>query len=232
MDFAKLEDSLGITFRDKKLLQQALTHRSFLNENRDWPVGTNERLEFLGDSVIQLTVSTLIFDQFPDKPEGELTPLRGKLVSAATLAEIGKELNLYEKLWMSRGEHKDTNERKYIRLTCCAFEAVVGAIYLDQGYAAAVEFVRPLFLNRIQDPSNQKRDAKSMLQEKAQGLQITPTYELIQRHGLDHDVHFVVGVYLGTTLIARGRGPSKKLAEEDAAQQALVLKGWDEESAA
>lgn len=227
MSLNRLVQDLDVTFQDKNLFFQALTHKSFLNENRYWQAGSNERLEFLGDAVIELIVSKFLFIQYPDKQEGELTALRSKLVSNSTLYEAGEKVNLFDCLFLSRGQQSDTSNRVRERLTACAFEAIVGALYLDQGYEVASGFVHKKLL---QDPDTifaRSRDSKSLLQERAQAVEkVTPEYKTLEEDGADHDKQFVVGVFFGMTLIAKGKGPSKKLAEEQAAKTALSLKNW------
>jgi ribonuclease-3 len=233
MDIPILEKKLEISFKNKDLLKQALTHRSFLNEVRSWSVGHYERLEFLGDAVIELVVSTFLFELFPVKQEGDLTELRSRMVSTTMLALVGEELGLYDQLCMSRGERSDGNGRKREYLTACAFEALVGAVYLDQGYPGAIDFLITWLMPRAKGAFNQKKSAKSTIQEMAQKLvSMTPSYETLEQTGPDHAKEFLVGVYFGKTLIAQGRGPSKQLAEEQAAQAALKLKGWDTVTAA
>lgn len=227
MDQPNLESTLGLSFRDKTLFARALTHRSFLNDNRWWTGGQNERLEFLGDAVIELVVSEFIYAAFPDKPEGELTELRSKLVSTEAIHEVSKPFELLTHLRVSNGEKRDTNQRKCERLIACAFEAIVGALYLDQGYGAVQEFVKRTLLARLDEALVKGLDAKSALQEKTQAvLRITPTYRTLEETGPDHGKRFVVGVYFGSTLIAKGHGPSKKRAEEKAAESAMIIKGW------
>ena len=227
MDQPNFESTLGLSFRDKALFARALTHRSFLNDNRWWTGGQNERLEFLGDAVIELIVSEFIYAAFPDKPEGELTELRSKLVSTEAISEVSKPFNILEQLQVSNGEKKDTNQRKCERLTACAFEAIVGALYLDQGYGATQDFIKRTLLARLDEAVVKGLDPKSALQEKTQAvLRLTPTYQTLSQTGPDHGKRFVVGVYFGRTLIAKGHGPSKQHAEQKAAEAAMILKGW------
>ncbi len=220
-------EKLGITFRDPNLFKQALTHRSHLNENRQWPVWHNERLEFLGDAVLQLIVTDFLFANFPKLQEGELTVARGKLVSGEALYEIAEHAGIYEHIQMSLGQKNDTSRRVRERILACTFEAIVGAIYVDQGYLAAEAFVKKMLLPSLSKVWARCTDPKSLLQEKAQAVvKLTPTYQTLEETGPDHDKRFVVGVFFGSTMVAKGHGPSKKLAEEKAAEAALLIKGW------
>lgn len=227
-DLSKLEQKLSIKFRNQDLLLQALTHRSYLNEKPSWQLGHNERLEFLGDAVLELVVTEYLYHRFPKKPEGELTSFRAALVNAKMLAEVSVQLGLNDFILLSRGEAKDVGRaRQYILAN--VFEAVVGAIYLDQGYAASRDFISRVLMPRLDEVLEKKlyKDPKSLFQEEAQErVGITPTYEVVREWGPDHDKHFIIGVYLGKELIAEGEGPSKQAAQEEAARNALHLKGW------
>lgn len=228
MDFSILEARLGVTFEERGLLKQALTHRSYLNENRSYPLGHNERLEFLGDAVLQLVVTEFLYKKFPAKPEGELTAYRGGLVNTEMLAALATELNLDEFLLLSKGERRDAGRARRIILAD-AFEAVIGAIRLDQGYDAAQRFIARLLLPKTDEIVAKElyRDAKSRLQEVVQErLKVTPTYAVLEQNGPDHDRTFIVGVYFGSELIAKGSGPAKPQAEKEAAKAALILNGW------
>lgn len=227
-DFSEFENKTGIEFKNKDFLKEAFTHRSYLNENPSWDNPHNERLEFLGDAVIELIVTEELFRKFPEKPEGELTSFRAALVNANMLSETAAKLNFGDFLLLSRGEAKDKGRaRQYILAN--AFEAVVGAIYLDQGYAAAKKFLDTNLLPKLPGIISEKlyQDPKSIFQERAQEfILITPHYEVIKEWGPDHDKHFVVGVFLGSEKIADGNGPSKQAAQEEAARSALEIKGW------
>lgn len=227
-DTSQLEKKLGVVFTDKNLFTQALTHRSYLNENPKFPLGHNERLEFLGDAVIELVVTANLFAQFPEKPEGELTSLRAALVNAHTLSETALGLEINDFLMLSRGEAKDLGRaRQYILAN--AFEAIVGAIYLDQGYDAAAHFMDRVLIPRLPEIMEKKlyKDPKSLFQEMAQErVALTPNYQVIREWGPDHDKHFVVGVYIGSELVAEGEGQSKQAAQEEAARKALHTKDW------
>lgn len=227
-NLADFEKKLDVQFKNQDHLLQALTHRSYLNENPDFRLGHNERLEFLGDAVLELAVTEDLYEKFPDKPEGELTSFRAALVNAKILSDVALNLGVNDFLMLSRGEAKDTGRaRQYILAN--AFEAIVGAIYLDQGYGAAKKFIDGCVMNLLDDVLNKKlyKDPKSLFQEEAQERAgITPSYDVIRETGPDHDKIFIVGVYLGKELVAEGEGPSKQSAQESAARNALEAKGW------
>jgi len=226
--FAALEKTLAFSFQNRDLLLQALTHRSFLNENPSSRVGHNERLEFLGDAVLELAVTEALYVQFPDKPEGELTSFRAALVNAKMLADVGMGLGISDFMLLSRGEAKDTGRaRQYILAN--AMESLIGAMYLDQGYAPARDFIARAVLSRMPEVLDKKlyKDPKSLFQEEAQErVGITPTYEVLREWGPDHDRHFVIGAFLADELVAEGEGPSKQIAQEEAARNGLHAKGW------
>lgn len=228
LNFSELEELIGVTFADHSFLLSAMTHRSYLNEHREATQDHNERLEFLGDAVLELVVTDFLFKKYPDKPEGELTAVRAALVNTNSLADASTKLGINEHLLLSKGEAKDTG-RARVYILANAFEAIVGAVYLDQGYAAAADFIaRQLFAQT--DKIVQKRlwqDPKSRFQELAQEQAgITPTYETLGQTGPDHDRVFTVGVYLGKEKIAEGKGRAKQEAEQQAAEAALQVKGW------
>ena len=227
-DFNTFQKTIGAEFNDLELLRQAFTHRSYLNEHRGEVAGHNERLEFLGDAVLELISTHFLYDKYPQKPEGELTAYRASLVNAVTCAEIAHEIGMNDFLLLSRGEAKDTGRARNI-LLANAFEALVGAIYLDQGYDAAKEFITKHLFPKIDAIVREKlwQDAKSVLQEKAQESEgVTPSYAVIRETGPDHDKHFIVGVYIKDTMVAEGSGKSKQEAEQSAAREALDKKGW------
>lgn len=227
-NFTEFEKKIGIEFKNKLLLQEAFTHRSYLNENPDWEFDHNERLEFLGDAVLELIVTEYLFSTFKEKKEGELTSLRAALVNANMLSDISQKLGLNDFLLLSRGEAKDLGRaRQYILAN--TFEALVGAIYLDQGYEAVQKFIKENVLSRTEEVIARKlfQDPKSLFQERAQEIAgVTPRYDVIKEWGPDHNKHFVVGVYLGEELVAEGEGPSKQEAQARAAEAALKVKGW------
>lgn len=224
-DFEKI---IGIDFRNKSILTQALTHRSYLNENRDIKGGHNERLEFLGDAVLELVITHYLYEKYPSKTEGDLTSIRSALVNAQTCAQVAGELGVNNFLLLSRGEAKDTGRaRQYILAN--ALEAIIGAIYLDQGYESAKEFIMrtiaPLTERIVADEL--WVDAKSKFQERAQDeVGITPAYRTLKEVGPDHDKKFTVGVFLNNEKVAEGSGDSKQDAEQMAARHALKEKGW------
>ncbi|PIS13202.1 MAG: ribonuclease III [Candidatus Tagabacteria bacterium CG09_land_8_20_14_0_10_41_14] len=225
-----LETKLGIKFNDSKLLEEALTHRSFLNESREKKIKQNERLEFLGDAVLELAVTEFLFEKFPKKPEGELTALRAALVNARTLFLVADKLNLGNYLRMSKGEAKEKGKSRQVILAD-AVEALIGAIYLDKGTRPAEKFIKYYVCEMIDGVLENKtwRDAKSLFQERSQEFTgITPTYEVLSESGPDHKKHFAVGVYLEDELMAKGEGFSKQEAQVEAAEKALKVKGWGE----
>lgn len=228
MDFAPFEARIGFTFTEKSLLEAAFTHRSYLNENRASAREHNERLEFLGDAVLELVVTEFLYKKYPLKPEGDLTALRAALVNTQSIADAATKLGMNEFLLLSRGESKDTGRARGIILAN-AFEAVIGAIYLDAGYVPAYAFIESQLFHKTDEVVEKKlwQDAKSKLQEVSQEkLSLTPTYTLVNQTGPDHDKRFVVAVHLGSEKTALGEGRSKQEAEQDAAQKALVVRGW------
>jgi|SRR3989338_4030066 len=227
-NFSKFEDKVGVTFKDKDLLRQAFVHRSYLNENPALNISHNERLEFLGDAVLELAITEELYKKFPEKPEGELTTLRAALVNSKMLSDVALEIGMNEFLLLSRGEARDVGRARQFILAN-AIEALIGAIYLDQGYKAAEAFILNTVSPRLEKvlEQNLHRDPKSLFQEEAQErVGITPTYEVIREWGPDHDKHFVIGVYLKNELVAEGEGPSKQAAQEEAARLALMAKDW------
>ncbi len=222
METRELQKNIKITFKDPDLLVSALTHRSYLNENRDFHLSHNERLEFLGDAVLELIATRYLYDNYPH-PEGELTNFRSALVNYRMLSEIARRLKLEDFLQMSKGEAKDTGRARQVILAN-AVEALIGAIYLDQGYEVAREFVTREILIELPDIINQGAylDPKSKLQEIVQEKNgITPHYDVLEEKGPDHDKIFTVGVFLGKKQVGQGQGPSKQEAEVSAAQNAL-----------
>ncbi len=228
-NISELESKLSLSFKNKDLLLQALTHRSYLNGRADFGLGHNERLEFLGDAVLELVVTEVLYQQFPDKPEGELTSLRAALVNANMLAKVAVDSGINDFLLLSRGEAKDLGRARHYILAN-AFEALIGAIYLDQGYETVKDFIARILLPQLTEVVEKKlyKDPKSLFQEQAQEVVgVTPTYEVIREWGPDHDKHFVVGVFLEKELVAEGEGPSKQTAQEEAARNGLRAKGWE-----
>lgn len=227
-DLEKLESILGVSFQNPSLLEQALVHRSYLNENPDFPLGHNERLEFLGDAVIELIVTEYLYRTYPN-PEGELTNWRASLVNAKMLSEIAAGISLNDYLYLSRGEAKEVNTKARQYILANAFEAVVGALYLDQGFTAASEFVTRTVISHLPYILEHELhlDPKSRFQEAAQEkVGITPSYRVLSEIGPDHAKAFTIGVYLDDEQVASGTGASKQEGEEAAARAALVKKSW------
>ncbi|EKE19747.1 MAG: hypothetical protein ACD_8C00115G0008 [uncultured bacterium] len=222
-----LAKKIGVKFDNIELLRQAVTHRSYLNENRDLAIEHNERLEFLGDAVLELIITEHLYNNYKN-PEGELTSWRSALVNGEMLASVSQDLGVEKHLLMSRGEAKDKGRaRQY--LLANALEAIIGASYLDQGYDTTKKFVLDNVAVRLKEILEKKLylDPKSFFQEKAQeNNKVTPSYRVMKEWGPDHDKHFVVGVYLADELVAEGEGNSKQEAQREAARLGLEAKGW------
>lgn len=230
-DISEFEKKIGVIFINKDIIQQAFTHRSYINEHPGLGVQHNERLEFLGDAVLELVTTEELFARFPHVPEGELTAYRAAMVNTNSLADTATELELVEYLRLSKGEAKDKGKGRG-HILANTFEAVVGALYLDQGYDAAQKFIAENLFGKITEIVEKKlyRDGKSLVQEKAQEkLGVTPSYEIISEKGPDHDKFFTAGIYFGGELAAQGRGASKQEAEQAAARKALEERGWLED---
>jgi len=228
-DFSKLEKKLKINLANQDLLKQAFVHRSYINENPGFNLPHNERLEFLGDAVLELVVTEYLYANYPN-PEGELTNWRASLVNSQMLSKLAKNLGLEEFLYLSRGETKDANSKARSYILANAFEALVGAIHLDQGYAAAKMFISDVVLPELPHILTHQLyiDPKSKFQEIAQEkMGITPTYRVMKESGPDHAKEFEVGVYLEEELVAAASGTSKQEAQVAAAAQALKKKNWD-----
>ncbi len=228
MDFSSFEIKIGYQFRNGKLIEQAFTHRSYLNENRQPGREHNERLEFLGDAVLELVVTKFLYDKYPEKAEGELTAVRAALVNTQSISAAAVALGMNDYLLLSRGESKDTGRARQIILAN-AFEALIGAIYLDSGYDPAGTFIAAQLFDRSDAIVRNRlwQDAKSRFQEVAQEkTNITPSYQMLQQSGPDHDKRFIVGVFLSSEKVAQGEGRSKQEAEQAAAEKALTVKGW------
>jgi len=227
-DFSPLEKKLNLKFKNKDLLIQAFCHRSYLNENPDFYLDHNERLEFLGDAILELIVTEYLYQKYPKKPEGELTNWRAALVNAKMLSEVSKDLDFNDFLLLSRGEAKELGKaRQYILANI--LEALVGAIYLDQGLDSCEKFIKKNLIKKLPHiiEAGLFRDAKSRFQEEAQERTgITPIYKVLEEWGPDHARHFIIGVFLDKELVAKGEGSSKQEAEETAAKNALEAKGW------
>jgi len=227
-EFSKLEKKLKTTFKNQDLLKQAFVHRSYINENASFNLPHNERLEFLGDAVLELVVTEHLYSNYPN-PEGELTNWRASLVNGQMLAELAQELGLEDYLFLSKGEAKDTNSkaRSYIMANC--FEALIGSIYLDQGYNQAEEFIKANLIPRLPHilTNHLYMDPKSKFQEISQEkLGVTPSYKVLSESGPDHSKIFEVGVYVEKDLVAKAKGSSKQEAQVNAAEAALNKKKW------
>ena len=223
-----LEERLGHTFRDRSLLLQALTHRSYINEHADFAYSHNERLEFLGDAVLELVVTEFLYLNYAN-PEGDLTNWRAALVNAKTLAGISQDLKFEEFLLLSKGEARDKDSKARMYILANGIEAIIGAIYLDGGMPAADRFIKEKVLSHLPNilALELYKDAKSKFQETAQELLgATPTYKVLEEKGPDHQKEFTVGVFVGHELIAVGRGTSKQEAQVAAAEAGLEAKGW------
>lgn len=228
IQFSDFEKKIKVVFKDKNLLKQSFTHRSYINENPGVAISHNERLEFLGDAVLELIVTDFLYKKYPQYTEGELTALRSALVNAIIISEIAGDIGMNDYLLLSKGEAKDKGKaRQYILAN--TYEAFVGAMYLDQGYDVVEKFIAKTLLPKTEEIVNKKlwRDAKSLVQEKAQEfVSVTPAYKVLHESGPDHDKHFTVGIYFGPSLIAEGKGKSKQEAEQSAATAALKVKNW------
>lgn len=228
IDFSDFEKKTKIVFKDKNILKQAFIHRSYINENGNTGLSHNERLEYLGDAVLELIVTDFLYRKYKNADEGELTALRSALVNAIIISEVALEIGMNEYLLLSKGEAKDKGKaRQYILAN--TYEAYVGAVYLDQGYEVVNKFVFDTLLPHIDEIVAKKlwRDSKSLVQEKAQEfVGVTPSYKVLNEVGPDHDKHFTVGICFGSEIIAEGKGKSKQEAEQSAAQNALKIKDW------
>jgi ribonuclease-3 len=226
-DWTAIQDKLGISFADLSLLQQAFVHRSYLNENPEFRLGSNERLEFLGDAFLGLVVAEFLFREFPELSEGELTKLRSDLVRQDSLARLAASLGLGEYLYLGQGEERGGG-RKRSRNMACTLEALVGAAFIDQGFDVAKELVLRVFASSVAEVRQRglASDHKSRLQELIQAeRQERPAYRLVEAAGPDHDKTFCVEVVVGGEVLGRGSGKSKQAAEKDAAKQALDKRG-------
>ncbi|MFH1178154.1 MAG: ribonuclease III [bacterium] len=222
-DFSSFAQKLEISFNNIDILAEALTHRSYLNEHRDYTGNHNERLEFLGDAVLELAVTDFLFKKFPAKTEGELTSYRAALVNTVSLAESAQTLDINDYLLLSKGESKDTGRAREVILAD-ALEALIGAVYLDSGYSSAEAFIAKNLYGKIDDiiSKGAHQDAKSRFQEIVQEQKgITPSYETLSEEGPDHAKLFTVGVFIDDKEIARGEGQSKQEAEQSAAEAGL-----------
>lgn len=227
-DIDLLAKTLGISWKVDGHLEQAVVHRSYLNEHPDFPLAHNERLEFLGDAVLELVVTEYLYLNY-ENPEGELTTWRSSIVNGDSLATIAQELGVEPFLYLSRGEEKDVNSKARRYILANAMEAIIGAVYLDFGWEVSKEFITKHVVGKLAGIIAERSyiDPKSLFQESAQSkLAITPNYKVLEESGPDHQKTFIMGVYLGKDLIAKGQGTSKQEAQIAAAAAALKVKGW------
>jgi len=229
-DFQKLAEKIKVEFKDISLLKRACTHRSYLNENKAAGLEHNERLEFLGDAVLELVVTSFLFRKYPDKNEGELTSYRSALVNTHSLSKVALHIGIDEYLLLSKGESKDIGRARAI-IHADTIEAIIGAVYLDRGYDAVANFISSYLLEIIDIDEIVKNktwlDAKSRFQERAQEMTgFTPSYRTMKEAGPDHNKSFTLGVFLGDVQVALGTGLSKQEAEQKAAEKALEVKEW------
>ncbi len=228
MTLEEFQIQTNVHFKDKDLLQQAFIHRSFINENPRSGLEHNERLEFLGDAVLELVVTEFLYSTYPHHNEGDLTAYRSALVNAVTLGKVADALSFNDMMKLSKGEAKDVS-RARSSILADAYEAFIGALYLDQGYDGARSFISRTVLIKTDDIIKQGlyKDAKSYVQEKSQEVHgVTPFYKVLGEEGPDHDKRFKIGIYFGDEFIAEGEGKSKQEAETEAARNALLKKGW------
>lgn len=227
-DFSKLAKNIGVKFLNVELLRQALVHRSYLNEHPRFPLGNNERLEFLGDAVLEFIVTEYLYRNYLN-PEGELTNWRASLVRSEQLAKAAEELEIEEYLYLSRGETKDRTIKARQTILANAFEAIIGAIYLDQGMEVSQKFITEKIIKNLNFilKNHLYLDPKSRFQEISQEkIGLTPVYKVIKESGPDHNKKFIIGIWLAEELIAQGKGSSKQEAQIEAAKAALEIKGW------
>ncbi len=229
-DLSIFEEKIGFVFKNKDLLTQSLIHRSYLNEHPNFRLGQNERLEFLGDAVLELIITEFLYHKYPNEQEGTMTNWRASLVNSKMLTLVAKNLKIEDYLFLSKGEEKDKSVKARRLILANSVEALIGAIYLDQGIEQAKKFIEKYFLIHFKDILKNKLylDPKSRFQEVAQEkLSITPSYKLISESGPDHAKVFKIGAYLANDLIADAEGSSKQEAEEKAAKKAIEKKGWE-----
>ena len=227
--YLAFEKKFGLDFKDKKILEQAFIHRSYINENKSLDLEHNERLEFLGDAVLELVVTDFLFHKYPDTKEGILTAYRSALVRTESISAAARKMGMNDLLKLSKGEARDEGRaRDYILAN--TFEAFIGATYLDQGYESAKKVIAGSLFNNIEEVIKKGtwKDPKSYVQEMAQEhYSETPRYETVSAEGPDHDKHFVMAIYFGDREVARGEGNSKQKAQQDAAKNALDAEGWE-----
>ncbi len=226
--YQAFEKKMDLVFQDKDLLRQAFTHRSYINENKSSGYSHNERLEFLGDAVLELVVTDFLFKKYPETKEGVLTAYRSALVRTESISAAARVMGMNDLLLLSKGEAKDEGKaRDYILAN--TFEAFVGAVYLDAGYGAAHRIIAQALFENIERVIEEGtwKDAKSRVQELAQEkYSETPRYEVVSAEGPDHDKHFIMAIYFGNRKVAEGEGKSKQGAQQAAAEAAISLEGW------
>lgn len=228
-DLDDLQELLGYQFKSVDILRQALVHRSYLNENPDFALSHNERLEFLGDAVLELAVSRYLYHHYPN-PEGDLTNWRASLVNAKSLSDVARGMDVDRWLLLSRGEAKDKASKARMNIHANAVEAIIGALYLDGGFEVAEKFISERIISKLADilATQAYVDPKSKFQEMSQAvLGITPSYKVLKEWGPDHGKSFLVALYVKDEEIATGEGASKQEAQVAAAQNGLKAKGWD-----
>lgn len=221
----QLENSIGVKFKNTEILDQSLVHRSYLNENKNLKLSSNERYEFLGDAILEMWVSETLFKMFPEYSEGDLTNLRALIVCTQNLAKIATSFNLGDYIYLSKGEETHGG-RGNPSILADTFEAMLGAIFLDQGHKSSFKFLKTILLKNVTEISKQKiyKDPKSIFQEIAQNKRgVTPHYQTISESGPDHQKTFEVGVFINNEMIASGSGNSKQKAEEDASTKATKI---------
>ncbi len=225
MNPEELEEKIDINFKKRDLIKEALTHRSYLNENPSWPFPNNERLEFLGDAVLELITTEELVDRLPEKEEGELTIYRAALVNAKMLSRVAESIGIDKELLVSRGEALELSNRGRESITADAVEALIGAIYLDQGYQSAKKFIEKFIIPHLSEVMRSGgKDPKSLVQEIAQeAYAITPSYRVLEESGPAHERIFKVGLYFGEELKSQGMGRSKQEAELEAAKKLLKV---------
>lgn len=227
-DFSELEKSLDIIFTNKNLLIQAFVHRSYINENSNLKLGHNERLEFLGDAVLELVSTEFLYNKFLDLAEGELTSYRAALVNTKSISEIAKNLDFNQYLFLSKGESKDFGKAR-MSILADTYEAFIGALFLDKGYFSAKLFIESTLLIHTDEiiKAGKHKDPKSLAQEKSQEVfGVTPSYKILSESGPDHDKNFKVAIYFGEEKVAEGEGRSKQEGETNAAQNAIIKNNW------
>lgn len=227
-DFEKLQKKLKTKFKNLDLLKQAFVHRSYLNEHPRFKYESNERLEFLGDAVLELIVTEYLYRNYPN-PEGELTNWRASLVNSIMLNKIANKFDFDDYLYLSKGESKDKNSKARAYILADSVEAVIGAMYMDSGIKTATKFIKDNILSELENILEKKLyiDPKSKFQETAQEKAgVTPSYKVLHESGPDHAKKFIVGAYLGKEQVAKGQGASKHEAQVQAAAKSLKAKKW------